>query len=313
MAGNFVPTNLAGATVHHMVQNRHGIIHTLSRPGHPDTIMGGNHYDGMLSVNLQANENGLDRALVLLAVHPRPERVLVIGMSTGAWTRVLTASAEVREIVVVEINPGYLSLVARYPEVAEVLREPRVRVVIDDGRRWLRQHPNERFDLIVQNTTYHWRAYSTNLLSREYMQLLASHLRPGGIVGINSTSSADVLRTAQGVFAAVERRQGFVYGSDRPFALPREDAAAVLRDLTLDGEPVFVAADFGAGGLAADLISTPFARPAERYEGMRFNPGTVTDANLLVEQAHGSWPLHQRFPRFFAWVDRVRGISPEAN
>ena len=190
-----------GSKVDHVVQNRQGVIHTVSLPdGEPDIVLGGNVYDGRVNAEMRINYNGLDRALVLFAVHPRPERVLVIGLSTGAWARILSSSPRVKEMVAVEINPGYLDVIAKYPQVSGVLSDPRVKIVIDDGRRWLRRNPGEAFDLIVQNTTFSWRAYSTNLLSREYMQLTASHLKPGGIAAFNSTFSADVLETARAVF-----------------------------------------------------------------------------------------------------------------
>ena len=80
--GSLVP----GTTITHIVQNRHGIVHTVTKSnGTPETILGGNVYDGQVNVNMARNHNLLDRGLVLLAMHPDPERVLVIGLSTGAW------------------------------------------------------------------------------------------------------------------------------------------------------------------------------------------------------------------------------------
>src|ERR687883_626729 len=70
--------------------------------------------------------------------------------------------------------------------------QPSPAVVIDDGRRWLRRHPEERFDAIVQNTTHHFRANVTNLLSVEYLRLLRGHLSDGGIALYNTTGSEDV-------------------------------------------------------------------------------------------------------------------------
>ena len=305
LASHTLPNSLKGGTVKQVVETRHGIIHTVALPGHPETILGGNAYDGKLAVDLQANENGLDRAVALLAVHPRPERALIIGMGGGAWIGVISSSPTVREIVVVELNKGYRDMIRRYPGMAAVLSDPRVKITIDDGRRWLRRHPEDKFDLIVANTTQYWRAYTTNLLSREYFRLMARHLRPGGIVGVNSTGSADVLRTAAEVFAHVERRASFVYGSDRPFAAPRRDVDEVMRALRFNDRPVFDQAAFDPGGLARELSTQPFLPAGERFSGLRFNPAIVTDANLMTEQAHGRWDLYHRFPGVYRWVDRM--------
>jgi hypothetical protein len=163
-----------------------------------------------------------------------------------------------------------------------------------------------RFDLIVQNTTFHWRAYSNNLLSREYLELARAHLAPGGIMAWNGTYSADTVRTAEAVFAHVERRHGFVYGSDRPFATPRADAAAVLRALALDGQPVFDETSFAPGGLAATLATQPFVPAAQRHAGLNFRPGVITDGNLLAEFAHGSAFLHDALPGLTRALDDWR-------
>ena len=298
---------LPGSTVDHVVQNRQGVIHTISyADGEPDTVLGGNVYDGRVNAEMKINYNGLDRALVLFAVHPRPERVLVIGLSTGAWARILSASPRVREIVAVEINPGYLDVIAKYPQVAGILSDPRIRIVIDDGRRWLRRNPAETFDLIVQNNTFSWRIYSTNLLSREYMQLAASHLKQGGIAAFNSTYSGDVIATARDVFPFVERRTNFIYGSGRDFSRLADSAEQSLRELQLNDKHLFEEAAFAPGGLARDMLDSPFVPHAQQYEGLSESPGVITDQNLLVENAHGK--MRQFLPHFYRGVDEVRAF-----
>jgi predicted membrane-bound spermidine synthase len=299
------PEMPAESQVEHVVQNRHGIIYTVKLPDYkPDIVVGNNAYDGRVSVNMQTNVSGLDRAMVLFAVHPMPERVLVIGLSTGAWARILSSSPRIKEMIAVEINPGYLNVIKEYEEVAGLLTDPRVTVIIDDGRRWLRRNPEESFDLIVMNTTFYWRAYSTNVLSREFLELLASHLRPGGIVGINSTKSGDVLQTARSVFPFVKRRNSFIYGSPTNDFRVHADALTFYRELTLNGKPVFEENDFSHGGAVRNMIDFSFVADEDQFSGLTPSPAVITDQNLLVEHAHGK--LRGQFPRFFALVDQVR-------
>src|SRR3977135_4003272 len=66
---------------------------------------------------------------------------------------------------------------------------------IEARRRWLKRNPQTRYDLIVQNPTYHWRANAGNLLSREYLTEVRKHLNPGGVVTTNTTGSFDLLGT----------------------------------------------------------------------------------------------------------------------
>ena len=169
-----------------LVEDRQGVIAVTQSM----VVYGGGAYDGVISTDLLHDRNMLVRAFGAVALHPHPRQVLMIGLSTGAWAQVIANSADVDHLTVVEINPGYLSIIARHPQVRGVLSNPKITIVIDDGRRWLVRHP-EKFDLIVANTTEHWRANSTNLLSREYVELVRRHLRPAG----STTSTRPIPRT----------------------------------------------------------------------------------------------------------------------
>ena len=122
------------------VQNRAGII-TIVKDRQGDIVYGDGAYDGRINLDPVLNSNVIDRAFHIASLHPNPERMLEIGLSTGAWARVMTMYEPVHEFISVEINPGYLEIIGRRPEVAPVLSHPKVKLVIDDGRRWLKGHP----------------------------------------------------------------------------------------------------------------------------------------------------------------------------
>ncbi len=209
-----------GSRIIQMVENKHGVIHVVSDPESGDIVFGGNVYDGRAAVDVERNANRLERLYLLALLHPRPKSVLIIGLSTGAWARVLQGFPGVERIDIVEINPGYLDLIRKYPSLAPLLDDPRVRIFIDDGRRWLKRNPAARYDLIVQNTTLHWRSNVTNLLSWEYFEDVKKHLVVGGIFATNTTGSYDVFLTCEKVFAFAYRYVNFVYGSDTPLSIP---------------------------------------------------------------------------------------------
>jgi len=94
----------------------------------------------------------------------------MIGLASGSWAQVIANDSEVESLTIVEINPGYLPLVAQRPAVRKLLQNPKVAIVIDDGRRWLLHHPERKFDLVVSNTTWNWRANASNLLSIEFLE-----------------------------------------------------------------------------------------------------------------------------------------------
>ena len=106
-----------------------------------------------------------------------------------------------------------------YDVVKSLLSNPKVTIVIDDGRRWLHRH-KDKFDAIVQNTTHHWRAHITNLVSREYIELVNAHLEEGRLFYHNSTRSESVQKTMIEAYPYVRRYHSFIAGS-KPSAVTR--------------------------------------------------------------------------------------------
>jgi spermidine synthase len=270
------------ASLTHFSANRHGVIHTvLTNVG--DFVFGGNVYDGIASVNLEVNANRLDRVYLLALLRPDARRVLTVGLSGGAWVRALQGFPGVEAIDVVEINPAYIDLIRSYPELAPLLDDPRIHIYIDDGRRWLKRNPQTRYDLIVQNTTYHWRANAGNLLSREYLTEVRKHLNPGGVVTTNTTGSFDVLATARAVFPYAYRYANFAYASDHPLT---PDLALLMEVRRPDGTPLAAAA--APAGSVVALLANARLQPADTFIAQRqADAQVISDDNLLSEYRHG--------------------------
>ena len=214
-----------------VVENKEGVIAV----GGDGRVFGGGAYDGFISTDIVHDHNLIVRAFGALALHEKPRHVLMIGLSTGAWAQVIANSQDVGDLTVIEINPGYLRLIAKYPQVRSLFSNPKVHIVIDDGRRWLTRHGDSRFDLVVQNTTEHWRAHTTNLLSREYFAIVRRHLLPGGIFYFNTTDSRDAYATAFAMFPFGLRLVNFAAVSDQPFGLDSARWRKVLVNHVIDG------------------------------------------------------------------------------
>lgn len=217
-----------------VVETKSGVI-AVTQQGF---VYGGGAYDGKVNVSIRGDVNGIFRAYGVGAMHPNPKNVLMIGLATGAWAQVVANMDKVEHMTVVEINPGYLELIAKYDEVKSLLKNPKVDIQIDDGRRWLNRNPDRKFDFIVMNTTWNWRAHSTNLLSVEFLNLARAHMNKGGILYYNTTSSDDVKKTAATVFPHSLRVWNFVAVSDDPFEWNKERWLDLLHTMKIDGEPV---------------------------------------------------------------------------
>ena len=80
----------------------------------------------------------------------------------------------------------------------------------------------------------------TNLLSREYLELVRARLLPGGVFYYNTTFSAAAQKTAVSVFPHAWRVQGFVAVSDAPIAFDKARWRRVMETFRLDGRPFTV-------------------------------------------------------------------------
>lgn len=265
-------------------ENRQGIIHVVKDGVRGDIIYGGNAYDGRANISLTNNSNKIDRVFLLSALHPNPKKVLVIGLSGGAWTRVLAGNADVEKIDVVEINPGYLDYIKSNKVIEPILNDPKVTIYIDDGRKWLRD-PSKRayYDLIVSNTTFYWRSYSTNLLSKEMIKLVKSSLAPGGIYAFNATGSKDAHYTAASVFSEAYRWSNFIYSSDHSFIKsPAEISESVIKkykDWPYD--------DLEANKIESIFNGNRFFSLSEELAGINRELEVITDDNMIVEYKYG--------------------------
>lgn len=218
-----------------VVETKSGVITVLD----DGTIYGGGTYDGVLNTQIQKNDlNGILRAYAVHAIHPAPRDVLMVGLSGGAWAQVVAHLPAVEKLTIVEINPGYVEVVRTHPEVSSLLTNPKVTIEFDDGRRWLSRHPGRKFDFIVMNTTLHWRAHATSILSAEFMELARKHLAPGGVFYFNTTDSYDVQLTAATLFPHLLRIANFIAVSEGPFAFDRPRWKRLFETMTIDGKPV---------------------------------------------------------------------------
>ena len=269
-----------------VVENRYGIIHVVNAPDGGDAVFGGNAYDGRINVDLANDSNGIARVYAMAALKPDAKRILNIGMSSGAWTRVLAAFPAAERIDVIEINPGYEQVARQYPVIAPMLSDPKVRIHYDDGRRWLKRHPAESYDLIVMNTTWHWRGYATLLLSQEFIAEIKQHMAKGAVLAYNATSSPDVLKTAATVFRQTYQLQNFVVAGDDIVIPSAQGASTRIAAVQQAGKPDLLPSASGPPQLIADW-ETAFV-PIAELERVSSRPlEVITDQNMLTEFKYG--------------------------
>ncbi|MBI3854605.1 MAG: fused MFS/spermidine synthase [Planctomycetes bacterium] len=221
----------------HVVETKSGVV-TVNQNAQ---IFGGGIYDGAFNTSLTEDKNTIIRCYALAELHRAPKEVLMIGLSSGSWGTVIANNPAVERFTIIEINHGYLQLIPKYPAVAGLLTNPKVRIEIDDGRRWMVRNADRKFDMIVANATFHWRSNATNLLSKEFLELIRTRLNPGGFYFYNTTESVRIVRTGCTVFPHSLKIGSFLAVGDSPleldldrlretlFAYPREGGVVLDR------------------------------------------------------------------------------------
>jgi spermidine synthase len=193
---------------------------------------------------------------------------------------------------VVEINPGYYELIAQYPEVSSLLRNPKVHIYTDDARRWLIAHPDARYDVVLANSTYFWRDHSSHLLSVEFMQQVRKHLGPGGVYIYNTTSSDDALATGLRVFPYGLRIVNLLAVSDSPIRINKDRWLDVLHRYQIDGHPTFDPRNPETARLLQGYMAfADTAQYAPRFVGMEYSASLNARLthNLIFTEDNMGW------------------------
>jgi hypothetical protein len=161
-------------------------------------------------------------------------------------------------------------------------------------------HRDRKFDLIVMDTIYHWRAHATNLLSVEFLTLARSMLKPGGVIYFNTTFSDEAERTGAMLFPYAYRHALFMAVSETPIQVDKARWRRVLENYTLEGKRMFDLADPEDRKICDDILGLADTLPGGTYitRGMETRENIlrrteglpmITDDNMATEWREYHW------------------------
>lgn len=178
-------------------------------------------------------------------MHDQPERGLAVGLGIGSTAYAMAQDPRLGEVDCVEICGGeqrlIASLAARGSRVSQsLLGDPRIDLITADGRRWLLAHP-EPYDVIVVDVVRPSSAYSGNLYSVEFYELIASRLSDDGVF-VQWIPTERVLNGVRRVFQHVAIGEvpdyfasRFIVASKQPLRLHAPTLRERLRGVDLKG------------------------------------------------------------------------------
>ncbi len=219
-----------------------------------------------------------------LLLHPRPERVVNIGLGGGTTLGAVTAHPEPREIVLVELDPLVVEATRTWFADANrhALDDPRVHLVIDDGRSFI-ERGQERFDVIVSEPPNIWVSGVSGLFTEEFYRAARARLRPGGMLcqwlPLYEFSEGDFATALATMSTQFDHLAGWTNGSVALIVassapLPLGPPATPRR------LPPAVAADLQNAGIAPWQVDAFLAQPDLDEAAIRRLRATVRDRNV---------------------------------
>lgn len=116
-----------------------------------------------------------------MAVHPKAEKVLVIGAGDGGVIRELVRYPEIKQIDLVEIDDMVVEVCRKYlPKTACCLDDERVNIRYEDGLKYIRRCEN-KYDLIIVDSTDPF-GPGEGLFTREFYGNCYKALKEDGIM-----------------------------------------------------------------------------------------------------------------------------------
>jgi spermidine synthase len=113
-------------------------------------------------------------------LHPHPQRVMVVGLGSGATVGAVLRHPGV-SVDVAEISPEVVEAAAWFEGINDgALRNPRFRLFPLDAREFLLLRPN-RYDVIVSEPTNVWIPGVAALFTKDFYTVVRSRLEPGGL------------------------------------------------------------------------------------------------------------------------------------
>lgn len=155
------------------------------------------------------------------------KNVLVFGYGTGAIAELVARSKEVEKITIVELNQSVMTNLRKMPLFEKLLADNRIKLVIDDGRRYLNRS-EERFDVILMDPLRSTTAYSNNIYSKEFFSLVKNRLSERGVLMVWLDDFYILPKTISTVFPHIILNSSFCLASTQPMQFHKDCFDALI-------------------------------------------------------------------------------------
>lgn len=143
-------------------------------------------------------------AHVPLLMHPKPEKVLVVGGGDGGTVREVLKHPEVKQVHLVEIDEMVIDVSRKYlPEIAGKLDDPRVEIHVADGIQFVKERKGA-FDVILVDSSDPL-GPAEGLFTEAFYGDAATALKKDGLMAIQSESPFFTPDLVKAIYQAMSR------------------------------------------------------------------------------------------------------------
>lgn len=280
-------------TIHYIKEGESGIIGLISNDANQCIVKIFNNGLNESWVDVCNSENMLLSEFLLgkipLMLNPSAKKAFVVGYGGGTTIRALGMS-EIEKIYVTEIDSEVLNAVRTiYDGKLPMEDDKRVDIKINDARNTLLMS-KESYDIIVSQPSHPWLIGASNIMNRDFFEIVKSKLSQNGINGqwvpiftIDVATLKSIIRAYTDTFTYVvsfvnvQTRDFLMFGSNVPIGIEYE---AVLKQINhAEARRVFERHNIKE---PEDLMAY-FALSKEMLVEISANSEPATDLNLLSE------------------------------
>ena len=190
-------------------------------------------------------------------IHPHPDAVALIGLGSGETLFGASGRPETSELHSIEIVVPQLDTLMQlraqrgYAGLKVLLGDGRVHHAFTDGRAFILKG-GRKYDVIEADALRPTSAYSGNLYSREYFDLLRRHLKPGGLA-VTWDPTPRTRATVVSAFPHVLAFRALLVASESPIVWEPDVIRARMREAFT--ESYYRRGQVDIAALMADVLS----------------------------------------------------------
>ena len=138
-----------------------------------------------------------------LLEHPQPRRVLLLGGGVAGLGSEILKTRTVTHLTYVELDPFLVRLAqGLLPAAADLSRDPRVRLIYQDARRFL-ETTDQRYDVILMALPEPKSAQLNRFYTREFYRIVSRKLTPGGVFSFGLPGTETSLSPLRAAYLAM--------------------------------------------------------------------------------------------------------------